>query len=444
MIMRKIVTLTLPLAWELSVAFILVAVLAMSTWSSPFASEKCIKRIERLARMQQVANWNWRKRSSRLRQHFHAGEEKKYMELLRASHDNSAVDNWRMLKGLNLRRERLLENRMVANGNHYMPAYFQFFDHQDTYSTSMTVLAHPDSEQGQEGLQEVAKWMSVVKNYYPDLERIVDKAFRAREDLLAMTPRVERMDVWWMRAIPQAAIDRLMLGKNYNHGRGKTPWSFEQFQQKEPPFVEVIRPDGTQQQINFPTRASLGYQYKMRRGIMHHTFTRNYIEEKFKKSLVYERMTEQALMFRRLEYLHGMLSVKTDKTKGQQQLIDQIDALLSAPQYRPRNDMVAYAQKKVLRSEFWVKFKGEKSRNRALQGYKFRLSKEMSAMLTKSPLGHNLKLLLGGSIIATGAVTSFISFILTRLSRVHGFKSLSITLGSGGIIFGYMPGVTRN
>ena len=382
----------------------------MSTWSSSFASEKCIERIGQLIRMQQVTNW--RKRSSRLRQHFHAGEEKKYMELLRASHDNSDADNWKTLKGFNPRLERLLENRMAANNNYYMPAYFQFFDHQNTFSTSMVILTRPDSKQGQQGLEEVATWMSSVQNYYPDLERIVGKAFRAREDLLAMTPRVERMDIWWMRAIPQAAIDRFMLGKNYAHGRGKTPWSFEQFRQKERPFVEVIRPDGVQEQISFPTRAYLGYQYEVRRGIIHHTFTRNYVEEKFKKSLVYGRMTEQALMFKRLEYLQGILSAKINKTKSQQQLISQIDALLSAPQYRPRSDMVAYAQKKVLRSEFWVKFKGEKSRHRALEGYKFRLSKEMNATLAKSPLGHSLKLLLGGSIIATGAVTSFVSFIL--------------------------------
>ena len=402
-------------------AFILVAALAMSTWSSSFASGTspltkggtCIERIEQLARMQQVANWNWRKRSSLLRQHFHTGEEKKYMELLQASHDNSDTDNWRMLKGFSPRREQLLENRMVANGNHYIPAYFQFFDHQDTYSTSIAVRTHPDSEQGQEGLQEVAKWMSSVKNYYPDLERIVGKAFRAREDLLAMAPQVVRMDVWWMRAIPQATIDRFMLGKSYAHGRGKTPWDFEQFRQKELPFVEVIRPDGAQEQINFSSRASLGYQYGMRRRIMHHTFTRNYIEEKFKKSLIYERMTEQALMFKRLEYLHGMLSSKTDKTKSQQQLMRQIDALLS-------DSAISSAQrygglrsrKKFYAQNFGLSLKERNPGTKTLEGYKFRLPKEMSAMLTKSPLGHNLKLVLGGSIIATGAVTSFISFIL--------------------------------
>ncbi|MCY4643355.1 MAG: hypothetical protein OXB88_01945 [Bacteriovoracales bacterium] len=340
---------------------------------------------------------------------FHAGKEKEYMELLWDSHDNFDVADWEKLRGRSLKREKRIQSLMVDNANKYMPSYFQFNDKRDTFAAIMAIVRDIQGSSGRSALKEIEEWMSFVRNYQSDLEKTVKKAFLAREDVMAMNPHVDKglLQITWMKIFPEGWVDWFVLGKSYARGRGRERFAFEKFKRYPRPSIEVSRSDGSVDRINLPSMSFMGSEFNKRRDIVHHTFTRNFIDEWRKKSLVYERMTEQAFMFQRFEYLYeALLSIpKGTRTVDHHNLIERIATLLSTPGHQPRSDVVAKAQKKVMWAEFFNPFKGKKSKENIIKGYKFELPDGVAEVISNSPLGKHIKYYVGGGALSASAGT---------------------------------------
>ena len=402
----------------------LFAIFLLALAPSLFAFDKCLKKFEELnlrvekkiemgKRVKGAVKRRDRYRVKVLREYFHAGKEREYNELLWKSHDNFDVSDWERLRGRSLRREKLIQTLMVDNKNSYIPSYFKFYDQKDTSSVIKSILKNPrdaDAEDAlQEGLKTVDGWMSLVRNYRGDLEKMAAKAFRAREDLIAMNPYVDKgmIEKTWMNIFPEGTVDWFLMGKSYARGRGERKWGLEKFKGASRPSVEVRRSDGSVNRLNFPTLAFTGNSFNEKRDIIRHTFTQTFVDESLKKSLVYDRMTEQALMFQRLEYLHeALLSIPRSKRRADQQnLIDKIVSLLSTPGLQPRSDVVEKVQKRVMWAEFRAGFRVEKSSKRGFEGHKAKFFKSVSDVVFKSPLGKNIKFLFFGSALSTSLAT---------------------------------------
>ena len=366
------------------------------------------------------------------RRYFHTNDEEKYLELLWQSHDNMDVTHWEGVRGRNSRVRRAIDRLRVRNYSKYVPSYFKFYDDKETYGIIEAIVEDVADKEGQkalskkgrEAIEEFELWMEEAQNYRTDLENIVREGFRAKEDMLALNPRMEHLGILtskrWLGLYPEALVDWLDLGKSYAKGRGSKPWSDADFRNEDMvPFVEILRPDGSKDRINLPSRVTLNVEFNQRRDTVHNTFTQRFWGDMFKNSDVYERMIEQALMLYRLEYLYESLIAKipSERTEVQKQIIERVKTLLETPKYRTRSDVVAKAQWKIFRNEIRAAFKRQKSRSKFFEGSKFQPSDDFMEAATKSPVIKNaLTLAAGGSILAT-SYYQFLTLVLQPLNE---------------------------
>lgn len=270
-----------------------------------------------------------------------------------------------------------------------------------------------DTDEGQEALSAVEKWIKNYETYKSEIDKAVDLGFQAKKQL----SQLEK-------------IKNKYSPKDFFGGQTKTI--------KITKIVDGRIIDNAQE--SFETYYDLQEYIRKQNKLSKTTFARNSLEELMRESDVYKIMDEQAIDYRKLEFLRDHLRSVSSPNEKQKDLLQTASKLLEKEELLPRPDALIRLQKKELWAERADFIRGMKSKEKLLEKMHFKLSDSASNSIKQTgPVGQYFKTVM--LITFTGATGTAVKKYTDTGGTIDEIGS-KIKLASNEVIKSFNGGYT--
>ena len=274
------------------------------------------------------------------------------------SHDNfdKEIEDYQSLKGFSKKWERLLETLNRLNSNDFTPSYF-FLDNYGTSHVISTFRKFDDlyvlenmekmvlGEDGKEAVKNANNWVDEYLNYKNRLFEVIDQGAQSHLQAKALEPSFlsfgKKLKFWKKRdsSVKRYIKDDFFFGKKIN-------FELPIIEDNKVYFVDKV----------FARWHQMANLYDGQKLNAKNAFTRNLSLDEFSRSsAVYNVMTEQAALFRRLTLIRDVLeTIPVEfriKNTEINDLYIKVTQALSVNEVLPRSDAVRHLQIKVVLTE---------------------------------------------------------------------------------------------